>query len=81
MGTAGWRGGRRADSLSPLQPPLAIYRLSALLFGDIKQVPWEAARGPEALAVLSEGTASPRSYSSGATAKPTTLRGFRISRN
>lgn len=81
MGTAGWLGRRRADSLSPLQPPLAIYRLSALLFGDIKQVPWEAARGPEALAVLSEGTASPGGYSPGAAAKPTTLRGLRISWN
>ena len=49
MGTAVWLGGRQADSLSPLQPSLAIYHLSALLFGDIKQVPWEAARGPEAL--------------------------------
>lgn len=76
MGTAGWLGGRRADSLSPLQPPLAIYCLSALLFGDIKQVPWEAARGPEALAMLSEGTVSPRGYSSGDAAKPTTLMGL-----
>lgn len=46
VGTAGWLGGRRADSLSPLQPSLAIYHLSGLLFGDIKQVLWVAAKGP-----------------------------------
>lgn len=65
MGTAGWLGGRRADSLSPLQPSLAICHLSALLFRDIKQVPWEAARGPEALSWAVWGRVSPRGRSPG----------------
>lgn len=56
----GWLGGRRAGSVRPLQPSLAIYRLSALLFRDIKQVSWEAARVLEALSRAVWGTASPR---------------------
>ena len=49
--------------------------VSPALWGH-KKVPWEAARGPEALAMLSEGTVSPRGYSSGDAAKPTTLMGL-----
>lgn len=57
---AGWLGGRRADSVSPLQPFWAIYHLSALVFQDIKQVSWEAARGLEALSWAVWGIAAPR---------------------
>lgn len=60
MGTAGWLGRRQADGLSPLRPSFKMYHLSALLFGDIKQVPWEAARGPEALSWAVWGTKAPR---------------------
>lgn len=81
MGTVGWLGGRRADSLSPLQPSSAIYRLSALLLWDIKQVPWEVARGPEGLGWAVRDTVVTGGHSLGASAKPTPLRGFRISWN
>lgn len=60
VGTAGWLGGRRADGPSPLHPSFTIYHLSALLFGDIKQFPWEATRDPEALSWAVWGTKSPR---------------------
>lgn len=79
VGIVGWLGGRRADSLSPLQPSLAIYHLSALLFGDIKQIPWDVARGPKALSWAVWGTAASKGHSPGASAKPAPLRGFGLS--
>lgn len=53
-------GRRRADSVSPLQPSLEIYHLSALVFRDIKHISWEAARGLEGLSWAVWGTAAPR---------------------
>lgn len=81
VGTAGWLGRRQAESLSPFQPSLAIYHLSALLLWDIKQVPWEAARDPEALSLAVWGIVAPRGHSPWGSAKPTPLRGFGISWN